>query len=178
MAKQRRRYTFSTTSLHDLCSSRMIEEIDHYSPEMLSLLPPDQHKEVLLYCPVVSICHLEQTCAFNGIDSDKFWDELLRIQKNRLGSYRFYNINAHEALLHVSHSHDYENYFSSNREKYFTYLTAMIFCGDRFSGHYSNTVGIGQHYYKGDISSPEQRSCPDDIVNYLVAYRKPGKGGR
>ena len=57
-------------SLHDLCLCKLIEKFDQYSPEMLSILPPVQRKELLLHCPVVSICHLEQICAFNGIDSD------------------------------------------------------------------------------------------------------------
>ena len=122
---------------------------------------------MLHFCPVVSICHLEQTCAFDGIDSDIFWDELLRKHNGRLGSFRNYDINAHEALR-VSHS--------SGREKYFAFLTAMIFSGDRFSGHYAmfiNETGIWRDYYEGGTPPAKERDCPNDIVNYLVAYRKP-----
>ena len=163
MAKRSTRHTFSTSSLHDLCLCKLVEELDHYSPEMLSLLPPVQRKELLLLCPVVSICHLEQTCAFNGIDSDRFWDDLLKNQDSRLGCFRDYDYNAHEAL---------EVSYSSNREKYFTFLTAMIFSGDRFSGIYGWFIN-GRDFYEGGTPPPEQLDCPDDIVNYLVAYRKP-----
>ncbi len=172
MAKQSSRCTFSTSSLHDLCFCKLIEEFDHYPPEMLSLLPPVQRKELLLYCPIISVCHLEQTCAFNDIDSDRFWDELLTNQKNRLGSYPFYDMDAHEALLCASHSRGYENYVSSNREKYFAYLTAMIFSGDHFSSHFTDRYGYGC-CFKSGTPPPWRRDCPDDIVNCLVAYRKP-----
>lgn len=174
MANQSGRHTFSTSSLHDLCLCKLIEEFDHYSPEMLSLLPPVQRKELLLYCPVISICHLEQTCAFNDINSDIFWDELLGNQYNRY--LHIYNINANDVL---PHSDDREKKFPSNREKYFTFLTAMIFSGDRFSGHYLMSEYDNGHkrylmYEGGDPPPPGQRSCPVDIVNCLVAYRKPG----
>jgi hypothetical protein len=164
------------SSLHSLCFSQLIEEVHYYSPEMLSILPPVQRKELLLYCPVVSICHLEQTCAFNDIDSDMFWDELLNNQKNRLGSYPFNEINALEALQRAPHSHDYETCFSSHREKYFTFLIAMIFSGDRFSGHYalfSDGTGTKRHYFETGYAPPGKRGCPDDIINYLVAHRRP-----
>jgi hypothetical protein len=169
-------HSFSTSSLHDLCLCKLIEEFDHYSPEMLSLLPPVQRKELLLYCPIVSICHLEQTCAFNGINSNMFWDELLKSQIDRHGNY---DINAHEELLHASQSQDYEISFSSNCVKY-TFLTAMIFCGDRFSGQYAmftnkyRVIGVWEDCFDGSTPPPEERSCPDDIVNRLVAYHKPG----
>ena len=82
MPKQIIRCTFSMPSLHDLCLSKLIEEFDHYSAaaEMLSLLSPVQQKELLLLYPVVSICHLEQTCAFDGIDPDMYWDKLLKLR--------------------------------------------------------------------------------------------------
>ena len=163
MAKGSTRHVFSTSSLHDLCHCKLVEELDHYSPEMLSLLPPIQRKELLLLCPIVSICHLEQICAFDGIDSDMFWDDLLKNQDSRLGSFRDYECNAHKAL---------EVCYSSSREKYFTFLTALIFSGDRFSGIYGWFID-GRDFYEGGTPPPEQLDCPDDIVNYLVAYRKP-----
>ena len=126
----------------DLCLCKLIEELNHYSPEMLSLLPPVQRKELLLLCPVVSVCHLEQTCAFDGIDSDIFWDDLFKIHKDRLGMLKFYDVNASKAL-EVSHS--------SSHEKYFTFLTALIFSGDHFSGHYglfTAHTGTGRDYYE------------------------------
>ena len=131
-------HSFSTSSLHDLCLCKLIEKIDHYSPDMLSILPPIQRKKLLLCCPVVSICHLEQTCAFNGIDSDMFWDDILKNQIEMHGNHRSWDINAEEELLYASHSQGYKISFSSNREKYFIFLTTMIFCGDRFSGHSSH----------------------------------------
>ena len=161
MGKGKTQHMFSPLSLHDLCRYQLIEDLDHYSPEMLSLLPPVQRKELLLHCPVVSICHLEQTCAFDNIDSDTFWDDLLNWQQSRLGI--GYDINANEALR-ISHS--------SNREKYFTFLTAMIFSGDRFSGIYGWFTN-GRDFYEGGTPPPEQRDCPADVVNYLVAYIKP-----
>ena len=81
----------------------------------------------------------------------------------------FYDVNAGEALR-VPHL--------SNCEKYFTFLTALIFSGDRFSGHYglfTVCTGTGQEYYEGTTPPPKERRCPEDMVNYLVAYRKPEK---
>ena len=165
------------SSLYNLCLNQLIEEVHCYSPEMLSILPPVQRKELLLYCPVVTICHLEQTCAFNGIDSDKFWKELLNNQKDRLGSYDFNEINALKVLQSTSRSHDCQTFFSSCREKYFTFLTALIFSGDRFSGHYAFITGTDLHHFESGYAPPGKRSCPDDIINYLVAHRKPDING-
>ena len=166
MGKGTTRRIFSPSSLHDLCLCKLIEELDHYSPEILSLLPPVQRKELLLLCPVISICHLEQSSAFNGIDSNIFWDDLLNQQQSRPGPFRNYDLNANDALR-IS--------YSSNREKYFTFLTATIFSGDRFSGIYGLFTGgrSGRDFYEGCTPPPDQRDCPDDIVNNLVAYRKP-----
>ena len=161
------RRTYSTSPLHDLCLSNLIENIDHYSAESLTQLPPVQRKQLLLLCPVVSICQLEQTCAFDGIDSDSFWDDILVFHKKGIGCYRSYDINATDAL-NAPHT--------SNREKYFSFLTTMIFSGDRFSGIYGqfvNYTGTARDYYEGATPPPEEQSCPDDIINYLVAYQKP-----
>ena len=162
------RSTFSTSSLSNLCLCKLIEELDHYSPEALSLLPPVQRKELLFLCPVVSICHLEQTCAFDDIDSDTFWDDLCKSQSNRLGVFRDYDFHAEEVLGYSSKNAK----FSSSREKYFTFLTTMIFSGDRFSGVYGWFVD-GRDFYEGCSPPPDQRDCPDDVVNDLVTYRKP-----
>ena len=165
------RSTFSTSSLSDLCLCKLIEELDHYSPEALSLLPPVQRKELLLLCPVVSICHLEQTCAFDDIDSDTFWDDLRKSQSSRFIA----GYDSHAILvLGVSVGSSNREEFSSSREKYFTFLTTMIFSGDRFSGVYGWFVN-DRHFYEGGSPPPDERDCPDDIVNDLVAYRKPKK---
>ena len=167
--RTRARNTFSTPSLRDLCLCKLVEELDHYSPEALSLLPPVQRKELLLLCPVVSICHLERTCVFNDIDSDTFWDDLRKSQSSRLGGFRGYDFHA---LLTVSEYSSNHEEFSSSREKYFTFLTTMIFSGDRFSGVYGWFVD-DRDLYEGGSPPPEQRSCPDDVMNDLVTYRKP-----
>ena len=171
MAEGNFRPIFSTSSLHDICLGRVIEEFDSYSPEMLSLLPPVQRKQLLLLCPVISICRWEQSCAFDGINSETFWNELLERHMGNLGSYRDYDINSRHAL---------DASYSSNREKYLTFLTAMIFSGDRFSGHYalfakveSDLEEYEDYYEWGANPDPEKRSCPKDVVNYLVAYKKP-----
>ena len=157
---------FSTSSLHDLCLIKLIDELEQYSPELLSLLPPVDRKQLLLFCPVVSICHLEQTCAFDGIDSEIFWGELLEKHIQNFGA--LYDTTVRLEALRAS--------YSSNREKFFAILTTMIFSGDRFSGHY----GISEYYeeferWKDDYADtvPTDEQHPDDIVNYLVAYRKP-----
>ena len=165
----RARNTFSTSSLSDLCLCKLVEELDYYSPEALSLLPPVQRKELLLLCPVVSICHLERTCAFDDIDSDTFWDDLRKSQSSRLGGFRDYDFHARLTVSEYSSNHEK---FSSSREKYFTFLTTMIFSGDRFSGVYGWFVD-DRDFYEGCSPPPEQRSCPDDVVNDLVTYRKP-----
>ena len=171
MAKQTK-HIFCTSSLHDLCSAKVIEDFDLYSPKQLSILPPVSRKQLLLQYPVVSICRLEQTCAFSDIDANMFWDDLLNSHKERLGGSCFDNISELEALR-VS--------YSSNRERYFAFLTTMIFSGDRFSGHY----GVAECYayerytdrYANEDCVPVNESCPDDIVNYLVACRIEARFG-
>ena len=160
------RRTYSTSPLHDLCLGKLIENIDHYPAESLILLPPVQRKQLLLLCPVVSICQLEQTCAFDGIDSDSFWDDIFTIHRHCIGYHLNYKINAIEAL---------QDPHESSREKYFSFLTTMIFSGDRFSGIYGMFVSYNGRArdYRVVTPSPEERSCPDDIINYLVVYRKP-----
>ena len=52
----------------------------------------------------------------------------------------------------------------------------MIFSGDRFSGHYAlytEHTGSGRDIYEGTIPPPDERGCPGDMVNYLVAHQKP-----
>ena len=163
MQKRSTRRVFSSSSLRDLCLCKLVKELDHYSPEMLSLLPPVQRKRLLLLCPVVSICHLERTCAFDGIDSNRFWDDLLKHHNMYMTHYCHYDCNARKALLAS---------YPSSREKYFTFLTAMIFSGDRFSGHYGIFRGVDRNFYEDSSPPRKERSCPRDIVNYLVAYRK------
>ena len=46
----------------------------------------------------------------------------------------------------------------------------MIFSGDHFSGVYGWFVD-DRDFYEGGSPPPDQRDCPDDIVNDLVAYR-------
>ena len=146
--------------------------------------------KLLLLCPIVTVCHLEHTCAFNGIDSEMFWDKLLRSQRNTTST-----CTSKHKIDTLKAPPPHLDSVLSSRERYFTYLTAMIFSGDRFSGHY---VDGGPHYYyftyltamifSGDRFSGHyvdgrphyyyrsgglQRSCPEDIVNHLVAYRKP-----
>ena len=31
----------------------------------------------------------------------------------------------------------------------------------------------GRDFYEGGTPPPEEQSCPDDVVNYFIAYRKP-----
>ena len=166
MAKRNTRRVFSTSSLHDISLNQVIEDFDSYSPEMLNLLPPVQRKELLLFCPVVSICHLEQTCAFDGIDSETFWKDLVNKHKGPLASAPKYDVNAYHAL---------DASYSSNREKYFTFLTAVIFSGDRFSGHYAffSAASSRQDFYEGCSPPPGERDAPIDPVNFLVAYHRP-----
>ena len=73
--------------------------------------------------------------------------------------------------MEAEYSSNHEE-FSSSREKYFTFLTTMIFSGDRFSGVYGWFIN-DRDFYEGCSPPPEQRSCPDDVVNDLVTYRKP-----
>ena len=160
------------SSLHDLCLCKLIEKFDQYSPEMLSILPPVQRKELLLHCPVVSICHLEQICAFNGIDSD------MKFSRIRLRCMEIIVVVT-SMLMKSYYMHRNIKFFSSSHEKYFTFLTAMIFCGDHFSGHYAMFInkyrinGEWEDCFDGSTPPPEECSCPDDIVNHLVVYRKP-----
>ena len=48
----------------------------------------------------------------------------------------------------------------------------MIFSSDRFSGIYGWFVD-DRDFYEGCSPPPEQQECPNNIMNYLVAYQKP-----
>ena len=110
------------------CLIKLVEELEHYSPELLSRLSPMDRKQLLLLCPIVSVSHLEQTCAFDGIDSETLWANLLDKHKQSFD----YDTTAVLEALEVP--------CSSNRERYFTFLTTVIFSGDRFSGYFEKSV--------------------------------------
>lgn len=159
---------FSTSSLRDLCLIKLIEELEYYSPEQLNRLPPVYRKQLLFFCPVVSICRLEKTCAFDGIDSEVFWDELFEIHKELFVHH--YDAEAVYAVLRAS--------YSSNRDKYFVFLTTIICSGGRFSGHFkvSNVEIVTRREHLVDMhrhTLPADVQYPTDIINYLVAYCKP-----
>ena len=158
---------FSTSSLRDLCLIKLIEELEYYSPEQLNRLPPVYRKQLLFFCPVVSVCRLEETCAFDGIDSEVFWDELLEIHKEL---FAHYDAEAVYEVLRTS--------YSSNREKYFVFLTTIVCSGGRFSGHFkvSNVEIVTRREHLVDMDHhtlPADIQCPTDVINYLVAYCKP-----
>ena len=66
---------FSTESLQTLCLSRLINSLECYSPELLSRVPTSLRYRILVQSPIIDICRLERTSAFDGNDSEKLWGE-------------------------------------------------------------------------------------------------------
>lgn len=152
----------SPSSLQNLCLCRIICSLEHFSPQLLSCIPPTLRYQIFLRSPVVDICHFENTIAFDGIDREALWGELYQNHWKQWNQWKSEEVITPKNMQYLPAG-------ISNREKYCILITTMIFCAERPSG-YINDLNFG-HYNRCE-SVPEQAAkwYPTDIVNYLVAY--------
>ena len=75
-------------SLQSLCLYHLVDHLELYSPQMLSLLPIKLRERLLLLLPVVDVCRLERDPEFSQcLDLNHVWGELL--------NERIFNISHH-----------------------------------------------------------------------------------
>ena len=63
-------------SLQQLCMISIMNNLEQYSDEYLSLLPNKLRFEILRRLPVVDICRLENSSFIDGLDTFIIWEEL------------------------------------------------------------------------------------------------------
>ena len=154
----------STASLQTLCMINLIDNLDHYSPELLACIPPVLRYQLFLCCPIVDICSLELTNAFDGIDSEKLWGMLY--DKHWERSKCDYH-NMVEIMVETKHE-ELSSADIPNREKYFILLTTFIFCAERLLGSFVDDKGY--LYTLNELPQKwVEKYCPTDFVNYLVS---------
>ena len=154
----------STASLQTLCLVNLIDNLEFYSPEQLASIPTVPRFQLLSCCPIVDVCRLEKTSAFDGIDSEKLWGTLYNNhwEKSKFDFHTWVELmfeTKHEQLSSTN---------VSNREKYFSLMTTAILCAERLVGTFVNDRG---YPFRLD-ELPHvwvEKYCPTDFVNYLVA---------
>ena len=192
---------FSTASLQTLCLSRLITFLEHYPPELLSRLPTTLRHRLFIPSPIIDLCRLEKTCAFDGIDSEKLWGELY-VKHWSTFDPGYYD-SLIETMVHRKCSTSYGELYESditNREKYFALMTTTIFCAERPSGFFSEHDRCGGYscvdwhtsamveypsdaffsdgdkfggvYSFAEVPTSAKVNYPTDIINHLVAADK------
>ena len=156
--------TFSVESLQTLCVYQVIHSLDCYSPELLCCIPPSLRYQIYTRSPIVDICHFENTIAFDGIHHEALWGELYQNHWEHWDQWSSEEFVTHKNLEFLPAG-------ISNREKYFAFITTVIFCAERPSGYIENLDTSSGNRCE---SVPEEvMNCyPTDVVNYLVAFEK------
>ena len=154
----------TTCSLRVLCLNQAVDALETYSPQLLSRIPPALRYQLFLQSPIVDICTLDKTRAFDDVDVNKLWAELY---EKHWSLYDLWNADA-TITSKVMESISGKNITS--REKYFILLTTVLFSGERPSGYFQWLEG-GHRGNMRNNSVPEvaMKHYPTDIVNYLVA---------
>ena len=154
-------HMLSAKSLQSLCLDQSAVSLDHYSPELLSRIPPPLRHQLLLQSPIVDVCRYEKTCAFDKVNADKLWGEIYDKHWKCYYTWHFDSTVTTKTLEMV------DGFATTNREKYFILLTTIIFNADRPTGYFgsmtSNQTRI-EHEPKGVATG-----YPCDIINYLAA---------
>ena len=60
-------------SLEDSCLALLINDLDHYSLELLALLPLRLRYRLLANLPVLDLCQIERTSVAVGVDLESIW---------------------------------------------------------------------------------------------------------
>ena len=71
--QQRRDKPSIPLSLEDSCLPLLINNLEHYSLELLALLPLRLSYRLLTNLPVLDLCQLERTSVAVGVDLESIW---------------------------------------------------------------------------------------------------------
>ena len=61
-------------SLEDSCLAWLVNDLEHYPPEVLALLPLRLRYRLLANVPVLDLCQLEHTSVAAGVDLESIWE--------------------------------------------------------------------------------------------------------
>ena len=154
----------TTCSLQVLCLNRAVEVLETYSPQLLSRIPPALRYQLFLRSPIVDICTLEKTCAFDDVNTNKLWAELY--EKH----WSLYDMWKADATITSKVMELIGGMNITNCEKYFVLLTTVLFSGERPSGYFHWMEGIHcDNLRNNSVPEVAMKHYPTDIVNYLVA---------
>lgn len=142
----------------------LVQHLEHYPPSVLAALPPRLRRSLLVRLPIVDVCQLEKTVAFNGLNADSIWGELFELRYRRYK--RYASILC--PLLVKKALQDIEEKDMPKREKFLVAVVTMIFGSVR--------PGSYRILRKGTRRFDPGLFCVDpyleDFVNYLVAAMK------
>ena len=128
---------YSASSLHSLCLFQIISSLEHFSPQLLSCIPPSLRYQIFLRSPIVDICSFENSTAFDSIDCEALWDELYQSHLKQWDKWKTEEFSTLKSMQLFPAG-------ISNRDKYFALITTLIFCAEDPSGYIEN-LNIG-HY--------------------------------
>ena len=151
-------------SLQSICFMELIQHLEHYPPSALAALPPRLRRSLLLRLPIVDVCQLEKTVAFNGLNAESIWGELFELRYRRYKRYAciFCPLLVKKALQ------DLEEKDMPKREKFLAAVVTMIFGSVRPGSYWILRKGTRRHDPGLFCVDPYL----DDFVNYLVAAMK------
>ena len=140
----------------------LVQHLEHYPPSLLAALPPRIRRSLLLRLPIVDVCQLEKTVAFDRLDAESIWGELFELRYRR---YKKYACIMHPHLVKKA-LQDLEEKDMPNRERFLAAVTTMIFGSVRPGSYmvFRETMTRGPSLYVDPYL--------DDFVNYLVAAMK------
>ena len=153
-------------SLQSICFMELIQHLEHYPPSLLATLPPRLRRSLLLRLPIVDVCQLEKTVAFDGLNAESIWGELFELRYRR---YKRYACILHPYLAKKA-LQDLEEKDMPKKEKFLAAVTTMIFASVRPGSYMILRKGTaaGRH----DPGLLYVDPYLDDFVNYLVAAMK------
>ncbi len=138
------------TPLENLCFDCIIQKLEQYKTEDLSLLPKKYRVEALLQLPIVDVCRLEDTRFTADIVMDTIWEQLY---EKYIGS--------------TSDIEPEENWKHSLLSK----LTTIILKCERLYGYFLRKPKFDR-YRLSTVCSVSPTYHPADIVNYLIAIQR------
>ena len=140
----------------------LVQHLEHYPPSFLAALPPRLRRSLLLRLPIVDVCQLEKTVAFDGLDAESIWGELFELRYRR---YKKYACIVNPYLVKKA-LQDLEEKDMPNRERFLAAVTTMIFGSVRPGSYMVLRERISR------VHSLYVDPYLDDFVNYLVAAMK------
>ena len=166
---------YCTTSLQNLCLIEVIKYLEYYPPELLACLPPTLRQLLLVHMPIVDHCQLENTCMFDGVDTETVWKERYEQQTLRytslIASAGYFGLTLSHVCI-VSEPERFLDRFKTMKEKYFAAIIYSILECARPTGYYQSDLYEAATFGDIDLKKYGLLDHPVDIVNYLVAAAK------